>query len=165
MCGIAAIFAYDSRAPEVDREQLRRVCDRMSCRGPDGAGAWMSADCRVALGHRRLAIIDLSERGAQPMRSPDGTLAITFNGEIYNYRRLRADLQARGYRFESDSDTEVLLHLYKDRGEAMVKDLRGMFAFALWDADRGGMLLSRDHFGIKPLYYADDGRCVRAASE
>ena len=165
MCGIAAVFAYDARAALVDREQLCRICDRMSCRGPDGAGLWMNADQRTALGHRRLAIIDLSDRGSQPMLNADGTLAITFNGEIYNYRALRAELEAQGYRFRSDSDTEVLLHLYENRGEAMVNDLRGMFAFALWDEKRQGLLLARDPFGIKPLYYADDGRSLRAASE
>ena len=165
MCGIAAVFSYHPQGPPVDRDQIRRSCDRMNCRGPDGSGTWISSDGRVALSHRRLAIIDLSERGAQPMRSADGTLAITFNGEIYNYHALRADLAAKGHRFQSDSDTEVLLHLYQDRGEAMVHDLRGMFAFALWDDRRHGLFLARDAFGIKPLYYADDGRCIRAASE
>jgi asparagine synthase (glutamine-hydrolysing) len=137
----------------------------MSCRGPDGEGYWSSEDHRIVLGHRRLSIIDLSERGAQPMRSADGSLVITFNGEIYNYRALRANLEAKGYRFQSNSDTEVLLHLYADRGTAMVDDLRGMFAFGLWDAKRGGLLLARDPFGVKPLYYADDKRTLRFASE
>jgi asparagine synthase (glutamine-hydrolysing) len=137
----------------------------MGCRGPDGAGEWYSADGRVALGHRRLAIIDLSERGAQPMHDAGSAHVITFNGEIYNYRALRAQLETKGYRFRSDSDTEVLLHLYAEKGEAMVHDLRGMFAFALWDERRKGLFLARDPFGIKPLYYADDGRCIRVASE
>src|SRR5437867_12884016 len=94
-----------------------------------------------------------------------GTYVISFNGEIYNYRELRAELETKGYRFVSGSDTEVLLYLYADRGERMVTALRGMFAFALWDARRDGLLLARDPFGIKPLYFADDGREVRAASE
>ena len=165
MCGIAAILAYDSRLPAVDRDQVSRMCDRMSCRGPDGFGLWFSADRRVALGHRRLSIIDLSERGSQPMESADGNLVISFNGEIYNYRQLRSQLENKGYSFRSDSDTEVLLHLYADKGEALVHDLRGMFALALWDNRRQELFLARDHFGIKPLYYADDGRSIRAASE
>ncbi|MDB4875825.1 MAG: asparagine synthetase [Gemmatimonadetes bacterium] len=137
----------------------------MAPRGPDGAGTWVSADERVALGHRRLAIIDLSDRGAQPMRAANDAAIISFNGEIYNYRALRTSLEQRGYRFSSDSDTEVLLHLYADRGDAMFAELRGMFAFALWDSVKGELVLARDPFGIKPLYYADDGSCVRAASE
>ena len=117
------------------------------------------------LGHRRLTIIDLSERGAQPMVSADGKLVVTFNGEIYNYRKLRASLEAKGYAFRTQTDTEVLLHLYAEKGEAMVNDLRGMFAFALWDSEKGGLLLVRDPYGIKPLYYADDGWTLRFASQ
>ena len=116
MCGIAGIFAYLDVAPPVDRAELARMNARMAPRGPDGSGDWFSADGRVGFTHRRLAIIDLSERGAQPMHSADGTLTITFNGEIYNYRELKAELEAKGYRFRSDSDTEVLLQLYADRG-------------------------------------------------
>jgi len=134
-------------------------------RGPDGKGEWYSSDKRVALGHRRLSIIDLSDHAAQPMASDDGKLVITFNGEIYNYRALRKELEAKGHRFRSHSDTEVLLHLYADRGEAMVHDLRGMFAFAIWDDDRQALFLARDPYGIKPLYYADDGWTVRVASQ
>jgi asparagine synthase (glutamine-hydrolysing) len=165
MCGIAAIFAYDARANRVDREQLLRTCDRMGCRGPDGEGIWLDPAKRVALGHRRLAIIDVSTRGAQPMTSANGQTVISFNGEIYNYRALRRELESRGHRFVSDSDTEVLLQLYEEHGEAMVHKLRGMYAFAIWDGRRCGLLLVRDAFGIKPLYYADDGRTLRAASE
>lgn len=165
MCGIAASFSYDARAVNVDRNSFRRTCDRMECRGPDAQATWISADERIALGHRRLSIIDLSERGAQPMRSVDGRYVITFNGEIYNYRALRAELEETGCHFRSHSDTEVLLHLYAQRGEAMVLDLRGMFAFAVWDEVRHGLFVARDAFGIKPLYYADDGRTVRLASE
>src|SRR3954470_6296380 len=112
MCGIAAAFAYADTAPPVDREELRKVRDFMAARGPDGFGEWFSPDGRVGLAHRRLAIIELSEQGAQPMRSADGRRVITFNGEIYNYKELRAQLQARGRVFRSGSDTEVLLHLY-----------------------------------------------------
>jgi len=165
MCGVAAIYAYHYAANPIDRDELARIRDHMAARGPDGQGAWHSADGRVGLAHRRLSIIDLSERGAQPMVSADGRLVISFNGEIYNYKALRAELQAEGAVFVSDSDTEVLLHLYARRGEGMLGVLRGMFAFALWDADKRALLLARDPYGIKPLYYADDGWTVRTASQ
>ncbi len=165
MCGIAGTFAYRHAALPVDRHELRAMRDRMTARGPDGAGEWYSADHRVGLAHRRLAIIDLSERAAQPMASDDGRLVITFNGEIYNHCELRRDLEARGHRFRTDSDTEVLLHLYADKGEAMLHDLRGMFAFGLWDARKQALLLARDPYGIKPLYLQDDGRTCRFASQ
>jgi asparagine synthase (glutamine-hydrolysing) len=165
MCGIAGIYAYHYAANAVDRAELRRIRDHMAARGPDGLGEWYSQDERVGFGHRRLTIIDLSERGAQPMISADGKLVVTFNGEIYNYRQLRASLEAKGHRFRTQTDTEVLLHLYAQKGEAMVHDLRGMFAFALWDAEKGALLLARDSYGIKPLYYADDGWTVRFASQ
>src|SRR5690348_6197629 len=111
MCGIAGILAYRNVAPAVDRAELIRMNDRMAPRGPDGHGLWIADGGRLGFAHRRLAIIDLSERGAQPMHSADGTLTITFNGEIYNYRALRAELEAKGYSFRTDSDTEVLLQL------------------------------------------------------
>src|SRR5689334_25247910 len=116
MCGIAGIFAYLAVAPQVDRRELGRMNARMAARGPDGSGDWLSEDGRIGFTHRRLAIIDLSERGAQPMHSADGALTITFNGEIYNYRELRAELQAKGRIFRSDSDTQVVLPLYEARG-------------------------------------------------
>ena len=165
MCGIAGVFAYGQPAPPVDAAELRRTRDAMALRGPDGEGLWVSRDARVGLAHRRLAVIDLSEGGAQPMASADGRLRITFNGEIYNYRELRGELERKGHAFRSGSDTEVLLHLYADRGKDMVRALRGMYAFALWDERRGVMLLARDPFGIKPLYLADDGRTLRFASQ
>jgi len=165
MCGIAGIYAYHYAANAVDRAELRRIRDHMAARGPDGLGEWYSQDERVGFGHRRLTIIDLSERGAQPMMSADGKLVVTFNGEIYNYRQLRASLEAKGHRFRTQTDTEVLLHLYSQKGEAMVQDLRGMFAFGLWDAEKHALLLVRDPYGIKPLYYADDGWTVRFASQ
>jgi len=139
--------------------------DQMAARGPDGSDSWISPDERIGFGHRRLAIIDPSERGAQPMQSADGKLIVVFNGAIYNYRALRSELEALGYAFRTQSDTEVLIHLYAARGAAMVRDLRGMFAFALWDAERRGLLLARDPFGIKPLYYADYGGILRFASQ
>ncbi|MBK7137387.1 MAG: asparagine synthase (glutamine-hydrolyzing) [Rhodocyclales bacterium] len=165
MCGIAGIFAYQAAAPPADREELRTIRDHMTARGPDGKGEWFSDDGRIGLGHRRLSIIDLSERAAQPMTSADGQLVISFNGEIYNYRELRQELEARGRVFRTESDTEVLLHLYAEKGEAMLADLRGMFAFALWDARKQALLLARDPFGIKPLYYSDNGRTFRFASQ
>ena len=165
MCGIAAIFAYHSDAPNVDATELRVIRDHMKARGPDGAGEWFGPGNRVGLGHRRLSIIDLSEAGAQPMLWPERKLAITFNGEIYNYRELRKNLEAKGHLFRSQSDTEVLLHLYAEHGESMVNDLRGMFAFAIWDGQANEMFLARDPFGIKPLYVANDGRTLRVASQ
>ena len=165
MCGIAGIHAYLDVAPPVDRAELKRINDRMAARGPDGNGLWLSGDGRTGLAHQRLAIIDLSEAGAQPMHSACGRYTITFNGEIYNYRELREELAARGYAFRSGSDTEVLLQLYADCGADMVKKLRGMFAFGLWDAEKRTLLLARDALGIKPLYWADDGWTVRFASQ
>ena len=165
MCGIAAIFAYHPDAPPVDRVQLSKIHDALAPRGPDGEGKWIADDNRVAFAHRRLSIIDLSETGAQPMASADGALQIVFNGEIYNYRALRDQLIADGAVFVSNSDTEVLLHLYARKGPAMLGDLRGMFGFAIWDERRKGMFLARDPYGIKPLYFADDGRTIRVASQ
>jgi asparagine synthase (glutamine-hydrolysing) len=135
----------------------------MATRGPDGVGAWISPDARTGFGHRRLAIIDLTDAGAQPMHH--GALTITFNGEIYNYQELRNELLARGRTFASHSDTEVLLQMFEEWGEAMLPRLRGMFALAIWDSARRRMFLARDAYGIKPLYYADDGRTVRFASQ
>lgn len=164
MCGINGIFSYHYAANPIDRAELVRTRDCMATRGPDGAGVWLAEDRLVGLGHRRLAIIDLTDAGAQPMANSDGSLVVTFNGEIYNYRELRLALEAKGYVFQSNSDTEVLLHLYAAKGEAMVHDLRGMYAFAIWDERRGTMFLARDPYGIKPLYYADDGWTLRFAS-
>lgn len=165
MCGIAGIHAYLDVSPRVDRGEIVRMNERMKARGPDGSGLWVSDDCRTGFGHLRLAIIDLSEGGAQPMHASDGRLTITFNGEIYNYRELKADLQAKGRRFRSGSDTEVLLQLYDEYGADMVRRLRGMFAFGLWDAGKRTLLLARDPLGIKPLYWADDGWTLRFASQ
>jgi len=117
------------------------------------------------MGHRRLAIIDLSLNGSQPMTNIDGSLVVTYNGEIYNFKKLRRYLEEKGYQFRSNSDTEVLLHLYSLKGRDMVKFLRGMFAFVIWDKRNNGIFLARDPFGIKPLYYADDGKTFRAASQ
>lgn len=165
MCGIAGIYSYYPAAMNVDRDELRRIRDDMARRGPDAQGEWFSENGVIALAHRRLSIIDLSERGAQPMISEDGRWVISFNGEIYNYRALRTTLEQAGFSFYSDSDTEVLLKLYIHKGEAMFADLRGMYAFALWDMRKRVLLLARDPYGIKPLYYTNDGRTLRFASQ
>lgn len=164
MCGVNGIFAYNRAANPIDRRELLATRDHMIARGPDGAGLWVRDDERVGLGHRRLKIIDLSDTGAQPMRTNDGRFVVTFNGEIYNYRELRRELESKGYIFRSQSDTEVLLHLYVDRGAAMVDALRGMFAFAIWDEAKRELFLARDPYGVKSVYYADDGRTFRFAS-
>ncbi|MGE4070510.1 MAG: asparagine synthase (glutamine-hydrolyzing) [Lysobacterales bacterium] len=163
MCGIAGTLRLRDSASAVDAASLDCVRDHMRARGPDGAGTWISPDGRVGLAHRRLAIIDLSERGAQPMHA--GHLSITFNGEIYNYQHLRRELEAQGEQFQSDSDTEVLLKLYARDGVAMFETLRGMYALAIWDSREQVLLLARDPFGIKPLYYAEAEGCVWFASQ
>ncbi len=164
MCGINGILAYGPGAPEPEERECVAVRDAMASRGPDGRGVYRDPGAPLLFGHRRLEIIDLSETGAQPMASAEGDLVVTYNGEIYNYRRLREELEADGVRFASASDTEVLLHLYRRQGEALVERLEGMFAFALWDRRRRRLLLARDPHGIKPLYYAQGGGSIRFAS-
>ena len=164
MCGIAAIFAYRA-AGSFRREELERTVEFMRPRGPDAGGTWVSPDGRVGLGSRRLAIIDLSDEGTQPMFDVERELVIVFNGEIYNYRELRAALERGGARFHSHTDTEVLLQMYRRDGERMLGLLRGMYAFAIWDTRARRMFVARDPYGIKPLYVADDGSTLRLASE
>lgn len=163
MCGLSGFLASSGLGPGGSGEGLVRICDHLRRRGPDGSGIWVSPDGLVGLGHRRLAIIDLSERAAQPMHA--GALSITFNGEIYNYQELRAGLLADGESFQSDSDTEVLLKLYARHGTRMFGLLRGMYAFALWDAQSQQLLLARDPFGIKPLYYGQSNGRLWFASQ
>ena len=165
MCGLAAILNYSNNGSPVERDELLKIRDAMVTRGPDAAGLWLSADRRVGLAHRRLSIIDLSEAGSQPMATPDGILRITYNGEIYNYKALRVELEKKGYRFFSNSDTEVLLYLYLEMGQSMVQRLRGMYAIALWDERNRSLFLARDPFGIKPLYVADNGKSLKVASQ
>lgn len=165
MCGINGVHAYHYASNPVNHEEVTLTRDYMAARGPDGAGTWFSENGRVGLGHRRLAIVDLSEAGAQPMTCADGRLVVSFNGEIYNYPELRRGLEMKGRVFRSHSDTEVLLHLFAEKGIEMVRDLRGMFAFAIWDSRSCELFLARDAFGIKPLYYADDGWTFRFASQ
>ena len=165
MCGVNGIFAYNPSAGPPRREELLATRDAMTARGPDGAGEWWSAERRLGLGHRRLSILDLSERANQPMESACGRFVVVFNGEIYNYPALRRDLEAQGVQFRTTSDTEVLLHLYARKGADMVRDLRGMFAFGLWDNRDRSVFLARDPYGIKPLYTANDGWTFRFASQ
>lgn len=165
MCGIAGAFCYASDAPPVDEPLLLAMRERMRPRGPDDAGLWVSDDRRTGFAHRRLSIIDLTAAGHQPMRDPVSGNVIVFNGEIYNYRALRSELEAVGHRFVSESDTEVLLTLFRVHDVGFLPKLRGMYAFAIYDAAKKRLFLARDPFGIKPLYLADDGRSVRFASQ
>jgi asparagine synthase (glutamine-hydrolysing) len=165
MCGIAGTFAYGPGVPPVDEASLLLVREYMRSRGPDGEGLWISDDRSIGLAQRRLAIIDLTDGGRQPMRDPETGNVIVFNGEIYNHRALRKELEAVGYRFTSNSDTEVLLKLYSAHGPSFLNKLRGMYALAIHDAARNHLFLARDPFGIKPLYLADDGKTLRFASQ
>ena len=149
MCGIAGYFAAEKAVPPP--WVLEKMCGRLAHRGPDSFGYFQ--DELAALGHRRLSIIDLST-GDQPLGNEDGSIQVVFNGEIYNYLELRAELQRKGHRFRTQSDTEVLVHLYEEEGERLPEYLNGMFAFALWDAPRARLLLVRDRLGKKPLYYS-----------
>src|SRR5881394_1731543 len=164
MCGITGWANLDPRtAPAAGAEELlRSMCDRMTHRGPDSEGYLLEDG--VALGMRRLAIIDLLT-GEQPAFNEDQSVAVVLNGEIYNYRDLRADLEKRGHRFRSESDTEVLPHLYEEYARDMVKHLNGMFAFALWDERRKRLFIARDRFGEKPLYWGVFDRTLLFASE
>jgi len=165
MCGVNGIFAYRTAANDPDRKELIATRDSMAARGPDGVGEWWSPERRCAFGHRRLAIQDPHPRANQPMLSVDGRYVITFNGQIYNHPALRAELEAEGVRYRTSCDTETLLHLYARRGPDMVKSLRGMFVFAIWDSVRNGLFLARDPYGIKPIYTCDDGWTFRFASQ
>jgi len=149
MCGIAGIVSLDKRT--VDPGDLQRMCDAIVHRGPDDEGYYFEPG--VGLGMRRLSIIDLNT-GHQPVHNEDGSIQVVFNGEIYNYKELRQDLQRRGHSFYTDTDTETIVHLYEEYGAGVVDKLRGMFAFALWDGRRRQLLLARDRLGIKPLFYA-----------
>jgi asparagine synthase (glutamine-hydrolysing) len=165
MCGINGILRLAESAPPIDRGELLRTRDAMTSRGPDGCGAWTAADGRVALASRRLAILDLSAAGAQPMASADGRFHLVMNGEIYNFAELRRQLEGDGVAFRSRSDTEVVLALYAREGRAMLGRLRGMYALALWDDRDKTLLLARDPLGIKPLYVSTAGGCLRFASQ
>ena len=161
MCGIAGFAAPTPLGPDA-RVRATRMRDVLTHRGPDGAGLWM--DQHAALAHRRLSIVDLAG-GHQPLANEDGRIWITFNGEIYNHRDVRAELEAAGHRYRTRSDTETIVHAYEQWGDDCVRRLRGMFAFALWDAPRQRLLLVRDRLGVKPLYWARAGDCLLFASE
>ena len=160
MCGICGELRLDGTTPELAR--TGRMLKRLERRGPDHEGSY--SDGPVALGHRRLAIIDLSERGNQPMVDGELGLAIVFNGTIYNYPELREELKGLGYHFASDGDTEVILKAYAAWGEQCVERLTGMFAFAIWNRHDQQLFLARDRLGIKPLYYSQTERGFLFAS-
>lgn len=161
MCGIAGIIHRD-KLSAVERATVRRMCDAIAHRGPDDEGFYVEG--RAGLGMRRLSIIDLAH-GQQPMMNEDSSLHLVFNGEIYNYRELRGELIARGHVFQTESDTETIIHAYEEYGDDFLSRLRGMFAVALWDERREQLTLAVDRFGIKPLYYAADERGIVFGSE
>lgn len=159
MCGICGYVG--THLPGL----LERMCDRMVHRGPDDGGVWYDEPGRAGLGHRRLSIIDTSRAGHQPMSSLDGRYWLTYNGEIYDFQAHRAELTAKGYRFTSRTDSEVLLKMYAEYGPEMLTRLNGMFAFAIWDAEERTLFIARDHVGIKPFYYWEDSGELYFASE
>src|SRR6185436_6723251 len=161
MCGITGVLHLDGEP--VSPVTLRRMTDAVAHRGPDGEGH--SIDGAVGLGHRRLAIIDLSPAGQQPMATPDGRYTISYNGEVYNFQELRVELEALGHQFKSRTDSEVVLKAWAQWGEDALTRFNGMFAFALWDRVRRELVLARDRFGIKPLYYAIVGQKLLFGSE
>ncbi len=162
MCGIVGAV---SAAASIDRDALQEMRDTLRHRGPDDRGIWLSSDSEVGLAHCRLSILDLSERGHQPMATPGGELCITYNGEIYNHAELRRELQAGGAVFRSGTDTEVILEAYRTWGPSCVERLNGMFAFGLYDRGRRSLFLARDRAGEKPLYYWQGGGLFLFASE
>jgi len=165
MCGIAGILISRSSSATDLRESLTAITHKMVIRGPDAMGQWISSQANVGLGHCRLSIIDLETRSDQPMHSTDQRYTIVFNGEIYNYRELRRELEGRGHRFVTTGDTEVLMQMYVEYGVTMLDRLRGMYAFGIWDEKAQELFLARDPFGIKPLYYAQGDGCVYFASQ
>src|SRR3989338_2479096 len=156
MCGIAG-FNWN------DQLLIREMTRRLNHRGPDDEGYYSSKG--VSLGHKRLKIIDLTSRGRQPLGNEDQSIWIVFNGEIYNYQELRPELEKKGHRFSSDTDTEVIVHMYEEYGEQCVNYFNGMFAFAIWDGIKKRFFLARDRLGVKPLYYTFIGDKFLFASE
>jgi asparagine synthase (glutamine-hydrolysing) len=161
MCGIVAMFSPEQPVTE---DVLRRALGALEHRGPDGRRTWIAPSGLVGLGHARLSIIDL-EGGAQPIANEDSTIQVVVNGELYDFERIRADLEARGHRFRTGSDSEIVVHLYEEYGAQCVHHLRGEFAFVLWDARNQSLLAARDRFGIKPLFYAVHGGALYVGSE
>src|SRR2546422_672879 len=164
MCGISGELIFGGR-DRIDQAVLVAMRDAIAHRGPDDAGAWTNPTGHVGLGTRRLSILDLSAAGHMPMSNEDGTVWITFNGEIYNHAKLRAGLERRGHRYRSCTDTETIVHLYEELGEHCVEQLDGMFALAIWDEHKQQLLLARDQIGKKPLYYWRDGERIVFGSE
>src|SRR3954469_175121 len=164
MCGICGIMAFNDTFAVGD-EVVTRMRDTLDHRGPDDAGSWFEPRDRVALGHRRLSIVDLSPAGHNPMPNEDGTVWITFNGEIYNHAKLRPELEAKGHVYRSHTDTETIIHLYEEMGPRCVERLDGMFAIAIWDTRRRELFLARDRVGKKPIYYAHTSAGFVFASE
>jgi asparagine synthase (glutamine-hydrolysing) len=163
MCGIAGMIEPEAAMSFAERrEMIGLMCYAIEHRGPDDEG--FHIDGGVALGMRRLSIIDLFT-GHQPISNEDGSIWIVFNGEIYNFRELRDELIARGHTFQTSTDTEVIVHLYEDDGEACVERLRGMFAFAIWDSREQKLFIARDRVGIKPLHYWQEGGTLIFGSE
>ncbi|HEC27276.1 MAG TPA: asparagine synthase (glutamine-hydrolyzing), partial [Gammaproteobacteria bacterium] len=165
MCGIVGYVNYSGA--RIADSAFARMTHLIAHRGPDGEGVEHldTAGVSVSLGHRRLSIQDLSPSGAQPMESGDGAVWIAFNGEVYNFREIRSTLEAKGYRFHSGTDTEVILNAYREWDEDCVQQFNGMFAFAIWDRDEQSLFLCRDRLGIKPLYYTIQGPRIIFASE
>ena len=161
MCGIAGLINLDGAS--VSPVILKKMTDAISHRGPDGEGHWIEGN--IGLGHRRLAILDLSPAGHQPMISADHRWVLSYNGEIYNYRELRADLEAEGYWFRSQTDSEVVLYALAHWGKDALLKFNGMFALAFWDRREQSLLLARDRYGIKPIYYAQQGKSFSFGSE
>jgi len=162
MCGICGIVRFSGG---IETRSVDAMCEAIRHRGPDDGGAYASPARDCVLGSRRLAIIDLTPVGHQPMSEPGGRFWITYNGEVYNFVELRAELEARGHRFRSRTDTEVVLHVYQEYGERCVERLNGLFAFAIWDQQERSLFLARDRFGIKPLYYSWAGESFLFGSE
>ena len=160
MCGIAAIL---SQGGPVDAGALRRATRALRHRGPDAERTWVSPSGRIGLGHTLLVIND--PHGVQPIASEDGRLHIIANGQFYDFARIRASLEAKGHRFRTRSDSEIALHLYEDLGAGCLEQLRGQFAFVIWDEETGSLFAARDRFGLKPLFYAEHGGALYLASE
>jgi asparagine synthase (glutamine-hydrolysing) len=165
MCGIVGIYNYGNNPNTVSEALLKEMTDQIVHRGPDDEGFYLSPNRNLGLGFRRLSIIDLSMAGHQPMSNRDGSIWIVFNGEVYNHLEIRKDLEARGYRYRSHSDTETILYAYEEYGMAFLDKLYGMFAIAIWDARKNELLLVRDRIGIKPLYYTIQNGTVLFGSE
>src|SRR5438552_6033122 len=164
MCGICGELTFETGAA-VDVDTLAAMRERLLHRGPDDQALWLSADRRAGLAFRRLAIIDLSAAANQPLPNEDGSIRVAFNGEIYNFKALRAELAARGHRLVTEGDAETIVHLYEEHGARFVDRLDGMFAIALWDGRSQRLVLARDRAGKKPLFYYRDAHRIVFGSE